>query len=131
MMETGRVCIKIAGRDAGKECIVVDIIDDNYVLIDGLTRRRKCNIKHLEPLETKLKIRKNASETEIRDIFKKELKITIVPKKKKVKKEKTEDKETKEEPAKKPEKEKKKKTGKKSKTKKKKSKTSKNKKSSK
>ncbi len=126
MIEIGRLCIKIAGRDAGKECVVVDVLDNNYVLIDGLTRRRKCNINHLEPLETKLKIRKNASETEIRDIFKKELKITIVPKKKKVKKEKSQGKEKEEEPAKKPETEKKtkskKKTAKKSKKKKKNSK---------
>ncbi len=59
MIEVGRVCVKIAGRDAGKHCIIIDVVDDNYVIIDGLTRRRKCNIKHLEPLETLLKINKN------------------------------------------------------------------------
>ena len=51
MFETGRICIKIAGRDAGNICIVIDKIDENYVLIDGNVRRRKCNIAHLEPLK--------------------------------------------------------------------------------
>src|SRR4030042_5072347 len=60
MIETGRVCVKIAGRDAGKHCIIIDVIDDNYVMVDGLTRRRKCNVKHLEPLETLVKINKGA-----------------------------------------------------------------------
>ena len=50
MFEIGRLCVKIAGRDAGLKCLVVEVIDDNYVLIDGQTRRRKCNIKHLEPV---------------------------------------------------------------------------------
>lgn len=61
MFELGRVCIKIAGRDAGKKCIIIDKLDDNFVMIDGQTRRRKCNIDHLEPTEKVLKISKNAS----------------------------------------------------------------------
>ena len=47
MIEIGRLCVKIAGRDAGKKCVVVDVVNDNTVLIDGETRRRNCNIKHL------------------------------------------------------------------------------------
>lgn len=65
MMEIGRVCVKIAGRDAGKHCIIVDVIDKNNVTIDGLTRRRKCNIKHLEPLETVVNIGKNAGHEQV------------------------------------------------------------------
>lgn len=38
-MEIGRVCIKIAGRDAGMKCVVVEQLDNNFVLIDGQTRR--------------------------------------------------------------------------------------------
>ena len=60
MIEIGRVYIKIAGRDAGQKCVVVDILDDTYVLIDGSTRRRKCNIAHLEPLNETVKISKGA-----------------------------------------------------------------------
>ena len=44
MFEVGRICIKIAGRDAGREAIIVDILDGNYVLIDGNVRRKKKRI---------------------------------------------------------------------------------------
>ena len=71
MIEIGRLCVKTAGRDAGLKCIIVDIIDDSYVLIDGETRRRKCNILHLEPLKEVIKIRKNASHDAIKEEFKK------------------------------------------------------------
>ncbi len=65
MIETGRVCIKIAGREAGKLAVIADILDKNYVLIDGLVRRKKCNISHLMPMATMIKIKKNASTEEI------------------------------------------------------------------
>ena len=61
MFEVGRVCVKIAGRDAGKTCVVVDTIDNNFVMIDGETRRRKCNVSHLEPLAKTVSIQKGAS----------------------------------------------------------------------
>lgn len=61
MFNVGQVCLKIAGRDAGKKCAVVEVIDDKYVLIEGETRRRKCNISHLEPLNNKINISKGAS----------------------------------------------------------------------
>ena len=64
-IEIGRVCVKIAGRDAGKKCIIIDILDNNYVLIDGETRRRRCNILHLEPLNQVLKIEKDASHGDV------------------------------------------------------------------
>lgn len=51
IFEIGRVCVKLAGRDAGKYCVIVDNIDDTYVLIEGDTRRKKCNVSHLEPLD--------------------------------------------------------------------------------
>ncbi|MEM5790964.1 MAG: 50S ribosomal protein L14e, partial [Candidatus Aenigmatarchaeota archaeon] len=34
-LEVGRVCLKIAGREAGKYCVVLKKIDDNFVLITG------------------------------------------------------------------------------------------------
>jgi len=71
MIELGRLCLKIAGRDAGKKCIVIDILDNNYVLIDGETRRRKCNISHLEPLDVVIEVKKKASHDEIKTEFKK------------------------------------------------------------
>ena len=83
MMEIGRICVKIAGRDAGKKCVIVEVLDDNYVMIDGETRRRKCNIKHLEPLKETVKLKAKADHAAIVAEFKKlgiELKETT-PKK--------------------------------------------------
>lgn len=84
MFDIGRVCMKIAGRDAGMKCIIVDVIDDHYVMIDGQTRRRKCNIKHLEPLAQIVQITKNAPAPEIVRVLK-ELNIIVEEKKPKAK----------------------------------------------
>ncbi len=70
MMDIGRLCMKIAGRDANKICVVLDVMDDNYVLIDGETRRKKCNIKHLEPLDKVVKLKKEASREDVKKVFK-------------------------------------------------------------
>ncbi len=69
-IEIGRICVKIAGREAGRKCVIVDIIDENYVLITGpkqLTgvKRRRCNINHIEPLDKKIDIPKGASDEEV------------------------------------------------------------------
>jgi large subunit ribosomal protein L14e len=71
MIEIGRLCVKIAGRDAGLKCVVVDILEDKFVLVDGETRRRKCNIMHLEPLKDVIKIKKNASHEDVKKEFEK------------------------------------------------------------
>ena len=61
----GRLCIKLKGREAGRRCVVVDIIDENFVIVDGDIRRRRCNIKHLEPLPVVLNIKPGASTEEV------------------------------------------------------------------
>ena len=71
MLSVGRLCVKIAGREAGKKCAVVKVIDDTSVLIDGNVRRKKCNIRHLEPLKETLDIKKDASQEEVEAAFKK------------------------------------------------------------
>ena len=71
MIELGRLCIKTAGRDAGKKCVVVDVLDDHIVMIDGQTRRRKCNMAHLEPLRDVLKLKKGSTHAEVVAAFKK------------------------------------------------------------
>ena len=75
MYEPGRVCLKIAGREAGKYCVIVENIDDNFVLITGpktITRvkRRKCNIDHIEPTENKLEIDSKADDASIENLWK-------------------------------------------------------------
>ena len=71
MIEIGRICIKIAGRDGGREAVIVDILDNNYVLIDGNVRRRKCNILHLEATSKKIELKKGASHEDVKKEFSK------------------------------------------------------------
>ena len=69
-IEVGRICIKLRGREAGKKCVIVDIIDDRFVLITGpkqLTgvKRRRVNIDHIEPTDKKIDIEKGVSDEEV------------------------------------------------------------------
>lgn len=68
--EIGRVCVKIAGRDAGRKCIIIEVLDKNYVLVDGETRRKKVNTAHLEPLDILAKVKKGASHEEVMSALK-------------------------------------------------------------
>jgi large subunit ribosomal protein L14e len=97
MFDVGRVCVKIAGRDAGQTAVVVDVVDDHYVLIDGNVRRKKCNVKHLEPLKDILKIKKGASTIDVhKAMISSKMKVVEIKKvKKSPKKKKTETKEKK------------------------------------
>ncbi len=72
MFEVGRACVKIAGRDARKKCVVVDVLDNRFVLIDGETRRRKCNIAHLEPLNMIIEIPSGADNEAVVSALKQE-----------------------------------------------------------
>lgn len=70
MFEIGRLAVKIAGRDAGEKCVIVEVLDDKYVVVDGATRRRKCNKLHLEPLNQTLDIKDKASHDDVVKAFK-------------------------------------------------------------
>ncbi|MBI2657874.1 50S ribosomal protein L14e [Candidatus Woesearchaeota archaeon] len=70
MIEIGRLVVKTAGRDAGKKAVIVDILDDKFVLLDGETRRRKCNVVHIESLDKVLKIEKNAGHDAVAEALK-------------------------------------------------------------
>lgn len=92
-IEIGRICVKISGREAGRKCVIVDIIDENYVLITGpknLTgvKRRRCNINHIEVLDKKIDVAKGASDEEVvksleaaglTDFMKERVKIKLTP----------------------------------------------------
>jgi len=86
MMEIGRICLKLAGRDAGRKCVIVDVLEGNYTLIDGNVRRRKCNILHLEATSQKIDIKKGASHEDVKKEFSK-LKLDVWETKAKEKKE--------------------------------------------
>ena len=88
MVEIGQLCVKLAGRDAGKECLIIKKLDNSFVMIDGATRRKKCNIKHLQLSTTIAKIKEDASHEEVIKAL--SLLGIIVKEKKKIKKEKIE-----------------------------------------
>jgi len=74
IIEVGRICVKTSGREAGRKCVIVDIIDRNYVLVTGpkkLTgvRRRRSNINHLEPTSLKIDIPRGASDEEVEEVL--------------------------------------------------------------
>ncbi len=75
MIEVGRICVKNAGRDAGGYCVIVDVLDENFVEITGPkkmsgVRRKKCNIKHLILTPHKIRIKKKASDEEVEKAIK-------------------------------------------------------------
>ena len=68
--EIGRIAVKVSGREAGKKCVIVDVLDKNFVLVTGpkqLTgvRRRRANISHLVFTPHKIEIRKGASDEDV------------------------------------------------------------------
>lgn len=63
--EIGTLCTKTAGRDEGLYCVVIDTPKENYVLIDGQTRRRVVNTEHLEASDKKVDVKKGASHAEV------------------------------------------------------------------
>jgi len=74
-MEVGRICVKVVGREAGKRCIIVDIVDKNFVLITGPKnvsgiKRRRANVNHLELTREKIDIKRGATDEEVTEALK-------------------------------------------------------------
>ena len=68
--ETGRVCVKTMGREAGSLCVVIEVKDESFVMVTGPkhlsgVRRRSCNTRHLEPLETVITIAADADDESV------------------------------------------------------------------
>jgi large subunit ribosomal protein L14e len=75
-IEVGRICVKATGRDAGKRCVIVDLVDKSFALVTGPksvtgVRRRRANINHIEPLQDKVEIKRGATDEEVADALKK------------------------------------------------------------
>ncbi|MBS7614840.1 50S ribosomal protein L14e [Candidatus Bathyarchaeota archaeon] len=69
-IEVGRVCVKKMGREAGKRCVIIDVIDKNFVLVTGPksvtgVKRRRVNVNHLDITEEMVKIKRGASDEEV------------------------------------------------------------------
>ena len=69
-IEVGRVCVKMAGRESGKKCVIVDVMDKSFVLVTGPkkvtgVKRRRVNINHVATLEDTVQIKRGASDEEV------------------------------------------------------------------
>ena len=72
MFDVGRICVKTAGRNAGRIVVIVEKTDDNFVIVDGNVKRKRCNVKHLEPTGKVVKISKGEKSEKIKEILSKE-----------------------------------------------------------
>lgn len=73
MMKVGRVCTKLTGREAGEVCVIVEVVDKTYAVVTGpKVRRRKCNVKHLEPHPKTVAVEKGASDESVINALKSE-----------------------------------------------------------
>jgi len=66
-IEIGRICVKVKSRESGRKCVIIDLIDENFVVVTGpknLTgvRRRKANVNHIESTDKKIEIERGASD---------------------------------------------------------------------
>lgn len=49
MLKKGTKCVKTSGREKGKNVRIVEVIDENFVLVEGDgVKKRRCNVKHLK-----------------------------------------------------------------------------------
>jgi len=74
-IEVGRICVKLVGREAGRKCVIVDVMDKSFALITGPKtvtgiKRRRVNINHIEPVQDKVDIKRGASDEEIVEALK-------------------------------------------------------------
>jgi len=73
-IEVGRICVKQAGRENGKKCVVIDVMDKSFVLVTGPkkvtgVKRRRVNINHLMPLQEKVEVKRGASDDEVAQVL--------------------------------------------------------------
>lgn len=65
-MDIGRVCLKTKGREQGERCVVIDVVDRNFVVIVGPNvKRRRVNMTHIKPLDETVAIQRNATDEEV------------------------------------------------------------------
>jgi large subunit ribosomal protein L14e len=73
-IEVGRICVKQAGREIGKKCVVIDVMDKSFVLVTGPKKvtgikRRRVNINHVMPLQDKVEVKRGASDEEVASVL--------------------------------------------------------------
>ncbi len=69
-IEVGRICVKQIGRENGKKCVIIDVMDKSFVLVTGPkkvtnVKRRRVNLNHIMPIQDKIEIKRGASDEEV------------------------------------------------------------------
>ncbi len=71
------------GRETGRKCVVVDVVDKNFVLVTGPksvtgVRRRQTNVDHLEPTPESVEVKKGAPDDEVEKALTKDKKTKFM-----------------------------------------------------
>ena len=79
-IEVGRVCVKVAGRESGRKCVIVDVMDKSFVVVTGPkkvtgVKRRRVNINHVAPTEDVIPIKRGASDEEVSQMIQADSKL--------------------------------------------------------
>ena len=62
--------MKTQGREKGNKCVIIDVIDRNFVVVTGPeVKRRRVNMDHLMPLDISVDIQRNATDEEVYGIL--------------------------------------------------------------
>ena len=82
-IEVGRVCVKVAGRESGRKCVIVDVMDKSFVVVTGPkkvtgVKRRRVNINHVAPTEDVIPIKRGASDEEVTQMIKADDKLEMI-----------------------------------------------------
>ncbi len=67
LIDIGRIVVIIQGRRAGRKAVVVDIVDENFVIVTGPktingVKRRRMNVDHIIPINMKIDIERGADD---------------------------------------------------------------------
>ena len=74
-VEVGRICIKTAGREKNKKCVIIDVMDKSFALITGPkmvtgVKRKRANLNHIMPMEDKIELNRGATDEEVTSALK-------------------------------------------------------------
>jgi large subunit ribosomal protein L14e len=66
--------MKTAGRETGKKCVIVDVMDKSFVVVTGPkkvtgVKRKRVNLNHILVLQDKLDLKRGASDEEVTSVL--------------------------------------------------------------
>ncbi len=73
--------MKTAGRETGKKCVIIDVMDKSFVLVTGPkkitgVKRKRVNLNHITVLQDRLDLKRGASDEEVTSVLEAAGKLT-------------------------------------------------------